>query len=96
MLSICFYDIYHAYMMNEDDKPLRRAIDYVKLVHTAHDIAGKRHYLRRDDIDNQRIFFDALLECGFGGEVSMEASVTQPIQSAAEILFLFPYSERKQ
>lgn len=67
------FDTYHAFMMGEDDKPLRRAIRRIRLIHTAQDIEGKRHYLRKENMDEYRVFFDALLEEGYDGEVAIEA-----------------------
>ena len=69
------YDIYHAFMMNEDDQPLRRAMKYVQLVHIAQEINGQRHYLRAENLEEYQVFTRALLEEGYDGEVSVEAFI---------------------
>ena len=67
------FDTYHAFMMGEDALPLRRALNEVKLIHVAQNIDGERHYLRRENLAEYRVYFDALLDTGFNGEVSVEA-----------------------
>jgi sugar phosphate isomerase/epimerase len=67
------FDTYHAYMMKEDNLPLRRAMPYVKLVHVAQNIENQRHYLRAANIDEYRVFTDVLLDAGYDGEISVEA-----------------------
>lgn len=67
------FDTYHAFMMDEDALPLRRAMDHVVLVHTAQNIDGRRHYLRRDKLAEYKVYFDALMAAGYKGEVSVEA-----------------------
>ena len=67
------FDSYHAFMMGEDDKPLRRAMPYVRLVHVAQNIDSRRHYLRSEKMDEYRVYFKALMEAGYDGEVSIEA-----------------------
>jgi len=80
------FDTYHAFMMGEDGNPLRRAMKYVKLVHTAQDVGGRRHYLRPENMEEYRVYFDALLEAGYDGEVSVEAFFDEPEARAAETL----------
>ncbi len=67
------FDAYHAFMMGEDAEPLRRAMEDVKLVHVAQNIDNRRHYLRLENMPEYRVFFDALLDGGYAGEVSVEA-----------------------
>lgn len=67
------FDTYHAYMMGEDAAPLRRAIKHIELVHIAQNIDNQRHYLRHDNFAEYQVFFNALLEGGYDGEVSVEA-----------------------
>ncbi|SHI14602.1 Sugar phosphate isomerase/epimerase [Sporobacter termitidis DSM 10068] len=67
------FDTYHAQMMAEDGAPLRRAVKYVRLVHVAQDSSGSRRYLRRDKMDEYRVYFNVLHENGYDGEVSIEA-----------------------
>ena len=76
-LNIVF-DTFHAFMMGEDDMPLRRAMEYVKLVHVAQHIDGRRHYLRSEGVDEYRAYLQTLAECGYDGEVSVEAFVGEP------------------
>jgi sugar phosphate isomerase/epimerase len=76
-LNIVF-DTYHAFMMGEDDAPLRRAMKYVKLVHIAQNIDGRRHYLRQENIDEYRVYTRALLENGYDDEISVEAFFGEP------------------
>lgn len=83
------YDVYHAYMMNENASPLRRAMKHVKLVHVAQNIGGKRHYLRPEIIKEYKIYFDALKDYGFEGEVSVEAfydNIEEQLVSTLSIL----------
>lgn len=67
------FDTYHAFMMGEDARPLRQAITDIKLIHVAQNIDNKRHYLRRENLAEYQVFFDALRDAGFSGEVSVEA-----------------------
>ena len=67
------YDTYHAFMMGEDDRPLRRALDSVKLVHMAQNIGNQRHYLRPEKLAEYKVYLDALLDGDYDGEVSVEA-----------------------
>lgn len=67
------FDTYHAFMMDEDEKPLVRAMDHVKLIHMAQDFSGRRHYLRRENMAEYRVYTDALRNAGFDGEVAVEA-----------------------
>lgn len=67
------FDTYHAFMMHENAAPLRRAMKYVKLIHVAQNIDNRRHYLRRENLGEYRVYFDELLKSGYNGEVSVEA-----------------------
>lgn len=67
------FDTYHAFMMGEDHEPLRRALSNVKLIHVAQNIDNSCHYLRRENFSEYRVYFDALLEGGYDGEVSVQA-----------------------
>lgn len=80
------FDTYHAFMMGEDDAPLRRAMKYVRLVHVAQNIDGRRHYLRRANMDEYAVYFNALLEGGYDGEVSVEAFNDEPETQLQETL----------
>lgn len=82
------YDTYHASMMGEDDIPLRRAMQHVRLVHVAQEIGGGRHYLRRENIRDYKVYFDALLESGYDGEISVEAFYDDIGEQLAETLGL--------
>jgi sugar phosphate isomerase/epimerase len=67
------FDTYHAFMMNENDKPLRRSLDKVRLVHMAQNIDHQRHYLRLKNLPEYSVYIDALLDGGYDGEISVEA-----------------------
>ena len=74
------FDTYHAFMMDEDAAPLKEAMPHVRLVHVAQDIGGRRHYLRWEDFDEYKVYFDALLAAGFDGEVAVEAFYDDPAE----------------
>lgn len=83
------FDTYHAFMMGEDDQPLKRAMPYICLVHMAQDIKGQRHYLRRNKMNDYRIYMNALLDGGYDGEVSVEAfydDMEEQLQETLEIM----------
>jgi sugar phosphate isomerase/epimerase len=82
------FDTYHAFMMGEDDGPLRRAMKHVRLVHTAQNIGGRRHYLRQANMEEYRIYFQALLEGGYDGEVSVEAFFDEPASQLGDTLVI--------
>lgn len=92
------YDTYHAFMMGEDDAPLHRAMKHIKLVHVAQNIDGKRHYLRRENLAEYQVYFNALLEGGYDGEVSVEAfydSIEEQLDETLDIMkILCSRSER--
>jgi D-psicose/D-tagatose/L-ribulose 3-epimerase len=70
------FDTYHASMMGENAQPLLRAMQEVRLVHVAQDIDSKRRCPQNGFFEDHRIYFDALRECGFDGEVGVEACLT--------------------
>lgn len=74
------FDTYHAFMMGEDAAPLKEAMPHVRLVHVAQDIIGQRHYLRWENFGEYKVYFDALLEAGFNGEVAVEAFYDDPAE----------------
>lgn len=74
------FDTYHAFMMGEDAAPLKEAMPHVRLVHVAQDIVGQRHYLRWENFSEYKVYFDALLEAGFDGEVAVEAFYDDPAE----------------
>jgi hydroxypyruvate isomerase len=68
------FDTYHAFKMKEDEIPLLRAIHEVKLVHVAQDIQKTRRYPQEGFQDEHQVYFKALLNGGYDGEISVEAS----------------------
>lgn len=68
------FDIYHSFAMGEDEEPLRRALPYVGLLHISQYIQGKKHYLRKERMDDYGKYFRVLLEGGYDGEFAIEAT----------------------
>lgn len=68
------FDMYHAFVMGEDDAPLRRAMPYVREVHIAQFINGEKHYLHPDHSADCAPYFSALRELGYDGEIAVEAA----------------------
>ena len=68
------FDTYHAYKMKEDEVPLLRAIQEIKLVHVAQDIEQTRRYPQAGFQKDHQIYFDTLLKNGYEGEISVEAT----------------------
>lgn len=75
------YDIYHAFAMGEDARPLQAALPYLKLLHISQYINGKKHYLRRDHMAEYQPYFVALKEYGYNGEFAIEATY-DPLESS--------------
>jgi len=70
------FDTYHASKMGEDELPLQKVMNEIRLVHVAQDIDNRRGFPQEGFIEGHKVYFDKLLEFGFNGEVGVEASST--------------------
>ncbi len=68
------FDMYHAFVMQEDAAPLLRALPYVRLVHIAQFVDGEKHYLRPEHEADCATYFKVLREAGYCGEIAVEAT----------------------
>lgn len=68
------YDMYHAFAMGEDAETLRRVLPLVRLVHIAHLVDGKKHYLREAHLADCAPYFEVLRAAGYDGEIAVEAT----------------------
>ncbi len=68
------YDTYHAFKMKEDEYPLLRAIQEVKLVHVAQDIDNLRRFPQIGFPEDHQLYFSTLLKCGYDAEIGVEAT----------------------
>lgn len=75
------FDMYHAFAASENTEPLRRALPYVKVVHIAQLVDGKKHYLRADHAADCADYFRVLREAGYDGEIAVEATY-DPVEEA--------------
>lgn len=75
------FDMYHAFAMGEDAKPMEAAMPYVRLVHIAQLVEGEKHYLRPDHREDCAAYFAVLRAWGYDGELAVEATY-DPLEEA--------------
>lgn len=75
------FDMYHAFAMGEDEKPMEKAMPYVRLVHIAQLLDGQKHYLRQDHTQDCAPYFAMLKKWGYNGELAVEATF-DPLEEA--------------
>lgn len=67
------YDIYHAFMMDEEPASIREAVGEIRTVHISGYGDNKRPYLSQPSFTKLVPYIQELKACGYDGELSVEA-----------------------
>ncbi|MBR0139053.1 MAG: sugar phosphate isomerase/epimerase [Firmicutes bacterium] len=73
------YDIYHDRYEGENLDIIDEAAEYIKTVHIAEDLEGKRIYLKEEYSDVYAEYWKRLERAGYRGEFSLECFVGDPV-----------------